>query len=354
MNDPVRALLLTLLPALAALVLLLVAALVVIRATGELLARRAERRRNELRALILRAVLGEPEESAPALATLQARHGRAWREVEQQVFTMLPKIRGDAHETLVTLLKGRGAARRAHESVHARSMVRRSRAAYQLGALGDRDALTPLLGLLTDRHFLVRRTAVRALGQIKEPAAVTPLLDAVTHDPALVRDVIAALQRIGPAAAPHLRRDLEGFLDRHQTGRRGALVATVLGLHGDIASVRVLTEAVAAGHEHSLRAAAAEALGEIGVPIAVPVLTGALEHADPEVRLRAAVALGKVSDPTAVAGLVAALGAGPHEVDRAVADALVRIGPSGLGALVDHPSPYAAEALALHEMRARA
>lgn len=353
MNDPVRALLLTLLPVLAGLAILLVLALVVIRATGELLARRAERRRDELRALILTAVLGEPDESAPALVTLQAREGRAWSRVEQQVFTMLPKIKGDSHTMLVTLLKGRGAGRRAHENVRAGSMVRRSRAAYQLGALGDRDALGPLLGLLSDQHFLVRRTTVRALGQLKDPVAVTPLLDAVTGDPALVRDVIAALQRIGPAAAPHLRRDLEDVLDRRLAGRRGALVATVLGLHGDIAAVPVLTRALASAHEASLQGAAAEALGEIGVPTAVPALVDALQHARPEVRVRAATALGKVSDSVAVPGLVAALDAGPHEVDRAVADALVRIGPGGLGALTDHPSPYAAEALALHQLRAR-
>jgi HEAT repeat protein len=353
-NDPVRALLLTLLPALAGVAVLLVVLLVAVRATGELLGRRAERRRDERRALILTAALGEPDQAAPAMAELRARQGRAWRQVEQQVFTMLPKVKGDSHTTLVALLQGRGAARRAHRYASSRSMVRRSRAAYRLGALGDREALGALIALLADEHFLVRRTAVRALGQLRDPVAVTPLLDAVTDDPALVRDVVAALQRIGADAAPHLRRDLEEVLEHRLPGRRGALVATVLGLHGDIASVRALTRALASGHESSLRAAAAEALGEIGVPVAVPALVDALEHPDAEVRVQAAVALGKVSDATALDGLLSVLDTGPHVVDRAVAEALVRLGPPGLGALADHPSPYAAEALALHLTKAHA
>jgi HEAT repeat protein len=353
-NEPLRALLLTLLLVLGSLTVLLVVALVVVRATSEMLERVATQRRDEMRRLILTALLGEPEESAAALATLSSRDGRAWRQVEQQAFAMLPKIKGDTHQALVTLLRSRGAAAHAYENTRARSLVRRSRGAYQLGALGDRDAVPTLLALLTTPHFLVRRTTVRALGQVRDPIAVTPLLDAVTADPALVRDVIAALQRIGPDAAPHLRRDLEQLVDSEREGRRGALVATVLGLHGDIASVPVLVAAVERGHQPSLRAAAAEALGEIGVPVGVPVLTAALDSEHPELRIKAAVALGKVSDTSAVPALAATLGSGVHEVDRAVAGALLHLGGAGADALEDHPSPYATEALAVHRMRVMA
>jgi HEAT repeat protein len=208
-----------------------------------------------------------------------------------------------------------------------------------------------LLNLLRDDHFLVRRTAVRALGQIGDPMAVTPLLDAVTADPALVRDVVAALQRIGPEASPHLRRDLEHLVTTGHRGRRGALVATALGLHGDIASAPTLVRALVAGTEPALRAAAAEALGEIGVPIAVPALVAALADADPEVRRQAATALGQVSDTSAVPAIAAVLGSGQHEVDRALAGALLSLGPAGMAALAGHASPYAREALSLRQMR---
>lgn len=354
MNDPLRALLLTLLLVLGSTAVLLVLALVVVRASSELLERMAERRRDELRQLILTALLGEPEEAGPALSALRSCEGRAWRRVEEQAFAMLPKIKGDSHEALVTLLNSRGAAVRAYENARARSLVRRSRGAYQLGALGDREAVGTLLGLLTNRHFLVRRTAVRALGQIGDPLAVPPLLDAVTAHPALVRDVIAALQRIGPEAAPYLRRDLDHLVRTEHSGRRGALVATVLGLHGDIASVPTLTEALRRGHQASLQAAAAQALGEIGVPSSVSALVAALGHARPEVRVEAAKALGKVSDASVAQALAANLGSGVHDVDRAIAGALVQLGPAGLAALELRDSPYAVEALALHRMRSPA
>lgn len=354
MNEPLRGLLLTLLVGFGALAVLLVLALVGIRAAGELLGRVTERRRDGLRHLILAALLGDPAESSRALEALRAREGRSWQHVEQQAFAMLPKIKGESREVLVALLEGRGAADHAYANAGSWSLVRRSRGAYQFGALGHRESVPALLRLLGDKHFLVRRTAVRALGQIGDADAVPPLLDAVTDDPALVRDVIAALQRIGPAAVPHLRRDLELFVEAERVGRRGALVATVLGLHGDIGSVRSLVRAVDTGHEPSLQAAAAEALGAIGVPSAVPALAGALENGHAEVRIKAAVALGRISDASAVPALVSTLGSGVHTVDRAVAGALLHLGRPGHEALEAHPSPYAAEALAVHGMRSPA
>jgi hypothetical protein len=350
-NDPVRAALLTALLGLGSLAVLLVVVLVLVRATGEALERRAGRRRDELRRLILTALLGEPEESGRARGDLLARQGHAWRQVEKQAFAMLPKIKGDSHDALVSLLRGRGAAERALRSTGARSLVRRSRGAYELGALGDRSAVPTLLGLLGCHHFLVRRTAVRALGHVGDPVAVTPLLDAVSAEPALARDVVAALQRIGPAAAENLRLALAGLVESEETGRRGALVATVLGLHGDLAAVDLLDVALRKGRQPGLRAAAAQALGEIGSRAAVPGLVAALAADEPEVKAKAAVALGQIGDASAVPGLSSALGAGEHTTERAVAAALLRLGRDGLAALEQHSSPYATEALAVHGMR---
>jgi hypothetical protein len=350
-NDPLRTVLLTLLTLLGSLAALLVVVLVVVRSTGELRERLARRRRDELRHLILTALLADPQESLRAQQVLAGREGRAWRQVEQQAFAMLPKIKGDSHGTLVSLLLSRGAAARAHDNARARSLVRQSRGAYQLGALGDPHAVPTLLDLLRSRHFLVRRTAVRALGQVGDPLAVRPLLDAVSGDPALVRDVVAALQRIGPGAVPDLRRDLESLLGSERGGRRGPLVVTVLGLHGDLGSVSVLVSALDETRDPALRSAAAEALGAIGARAAVPVLVSALRGSESAVRIQAAVALGRIGDCSAVPALAQALGGGGHEASRALAGALVRLGGDGLAALEAHASPYAAEALAVHRMR---
>lgn len=354
MNDPLHELLLTLLAGLSLVAVGLVVLLVAVRASSELLERRSERRRDDLRLLILTALLGEDEEADAAMADLRRREGRAWRLVERQAFSMLPKIKGDSHDALVALLLSRGAAGRATEEATARSLVRRARGAYQLGALGDLGAAPILLGLLGDSRFLVRRTAVRALGQIGDPEAVIPLLDAVSSDPALTRDVVAALQRIGTPAAPTLRNELSFLLGGGPRGRRGALVATALGLLGDVASAPVLVRAVVVGRHAGLAAAAAEALGNIGVPAAVPALLDALGAEDREVQVRAASALGQIGDVSAAQGLAARLGTDVREVDRAIAGALLRLAPVGLSLLEQHASPYAAEALAVHRMQSAA
>ena len=135
MSEGLRLLLLVL----GGLTVVLVVVLVVVRVLTELVERVTARRQDEVRRLLLTALLGEADESADALTTLRSREGRSWRRVEEQVFTMLPKIKGDSRELLVTLLLSRGAAYHAHANATARSMVRRSRGAHQLGALGQSD-----------------------------------------------------------------------------------------------------------------------------------------------------------------------------------------------------------------------
>lgn len=56
-----------------------------------------------------------------------------------------------------------------------------------------------------------------------------------------------------------------------------------------------------------LRWTAAEALGKIGDPSAVPALTGALQDEDQIIRWQCAKALGRIGDPSAVPALVALL-----------------------------------------------
>ncbi|HSE69263.1 MAG TPA: HEAT repeat domain-containing protein [Nocardioidaceae bacterium] len=321
----------------------------------ELRERRLGRRQDALRRLILTALLGEPGEAAAARSDLRGRRGRAWDQVEEQAFAMLPKIRGDAREVLVTVLLSRGALSRAHERTRSWSLVRRARGAYQLGALGQREAVPALLGLLGDRHFLVRRTAVRALGQVGEPQNVAPLFATVAADPSLARDVLAAITRIGPYAADPLRRELARALESGAHDRRGALSATGLGLLGDIGSGSLLVRALEHPEVPGLPTAAAEAIGLIGLPAAVPSLLRLLEAEDAgdvETRVAAAAALGRIADPVAVPGLSVALDGVSRESDRAVAGALLRLGPEGREALAGHSSPYAAEALAVHAVRA--
>ena len=85
----------------------------------------------------------------------------------------------------------------------------------------------------------------------------------------------------------------------------------------------------------NVRAAAAEALGAIGDPQAVPALIQALGDSDSAVRRAAAEALGKLGDPQAIPALIQALGDSDRDVRRAAAEALGAIGdPQAVPALI--------------------
>jgi HEAT repeat protein len=332
---------------------LMVVALFGIRIGREVLGRRRAQRRREVRELLLTALMGEPDEAAGARAVLRNRAGSQWAAVEDQAFAMIPKIKGDSRDALVTLLLSRGAAARAAEQARSRSQVRRARAAYRLGALSQRDTLTVLLGLVRDSSFLVRRMAVLAVGQVGDALGAPPLVDAATADPRLGRDVLAALARIGEAAAPALRRELRRGLEAATDDRRATLAAMALGLLGDVAAVPLLTEALE-DPRPGLAPAAAEALGAIGSPAAVHRLLLAADRGGPELRTAAARAIGAIGDESAAGPLAATLPGSGHQASRAIAGALLRMGRAGLDALGSTESPYAAEALAVHSLRQRA
>ena len=346
-----RTLVLVLLLVLGVAALGLVVGLFGLRLARERQDRRRSSQYDEVRDVILTALLGEPDEAGRARTDLRTRSGRGWAEIEDQAFGMIPKIKGDSHDALVTLLLSKGAAGRASALARSRSQVRRARGAHRLGALAQADAVSQLLGLLHDHAFLVRRTAVRALGQVGDPIAVPPMLDAVTADPRLSRDVLAAVGRTGPAAAPMLRRELMRSLSEPVDNRRAALTAVGLGVLGDVAAAPLLTVALEDRDQPGLAVASADALGALGAPESVEPLLRAMVDPDPQLRIAAARALGGIGDVRAAPRLAEALRDRHHLTSRAVAGALLRLGDPGLRALRASPSPYAAEALAVHRVR---
>jgi HEAT repeat protein len=340
---------------------LLVVALLLARLTGAARARQREEQRHALRVLLLTALLGDPPESDAAVAELKSRTGRPWARVEEAAFALLPKIKGHSHAALVTLLTDRGAAVRATARAQSWSMVRRARGAYQLGALARSESLPVLVDLLGDRHFLVRRGAVRALGALRSPEAVRPLLDAVVADDALARDVVAAITRIGTPASAGLREMVQEVLvPRHQPPRpasgappvrRAAVAAIGLGMVGDVGASSLLVRALRDRDHPGLAEAAADALGQLGAPDAVTPLLDAVAESRPALRAAAARAVGNISDRSAATGLAATLEGASHDDARAIAGALLQLGRDRLAALGSSTSPYAIEALAVHALR---
>ncbi len=330
----------------AALVLLLL----VLRVTADLRAQRHAHARAITRELVLTVVMGEPDEVQRARDTLAKLTGEQGVQAESQIFSYLPKVTGETRTVLVDLVSERGVVSRAQALLTSWSAVRRCRGAYRLGALHRTDAVPLLVPLLRDRTFLVRRVALRALGAIGEPDAVVAILRSCGGDDRLTRDVVSSLERIGQGGAPAMRAELsKGMARSSGSGRQAELAAVGLGLVGDVGAVNLLVQALTTPRP-ALQAAAAEALGRIGAPSAIPALVDALNVSDELVRSAAAGALGDIGDPQAAAGLGRALDRAPRMTSRTLALSLLKLGEPGMATLREHPSPYAAEALAVHGM----
>lgn len=333
--------------AVASVVLLVV--LVVVRALRDLFARRRARAADEVRSHIFEVVMGETDDADRGRDALAAARGRAADRVERQVFEMLPKLRGESRAELVGLLIDQGAEQRALALVGSRSSVRRCRGAFQLGMLGLTRHVDRLAGLLDDPHFLVRRVAVRALGTMGDTRAVRPLLELGEHDPRLTRDLVFALDRLGPDAAPELRSVLHEEMGRGEHLHLDP-AAVVLGLLADRPSVEVLCEGLRSPNP-SFAGACAEALGRIGAPEAIPALVEALLDLRPNVRAGAAHALGSIGSSVAAASLLDVVDEEEPQVSRQAAQALIELGPGGRRLLATSSSPYAVEAVALEAIR---
>ncbi len=85
----------------------------------------------------------------------------------------------------------------------------------------------------------------------------------------------------------------------------------------------------------AVRETAMHILGIIGSPVAAPVLIEALQDPIPSVRMQAAKALGRVGDPSAVPALITALRGSDEQLGSTIFNALVKLGPTAVPALVN-------------------
>ena len=118
---------------------------------------------------------------------------------------------------------------------------------------------------------------------------------------------------------------------RWATPGEQVLAAEQLGLLGDGTATGALESAVA-DQERPLvvRRAAATALGRIGWTRSSHPLSQVLAHSvDPQLRCAAAEALGRIGDPAALPALTAGLVSPAAEVRRTCAGALSRLGAEG-------------------------
>lgn len=198
----------------------------------------------------------------------------------------------------------------------------RSCAASALGKLSFDDVVAPLVNALQDKRFPVVRAAIEALGSVKSVNSVQPL--AVILGDKTKRDLhavtVTMLGRIGGEGISGL---LLGYWSSFNTGAK-VRAAFALGEAGVPEAVPLLIEALGDRHVR-LRATAASWLGSMNDVLAVLPLTQCLKDSSEPVRCIAASSLGYLCDKTAVPFLEVALDDPKKRVRREAAKALRRI-----------------------------
>lgn len=157
-----------------------------------------------------------------------------------------------------------------------------------------RQYVPALIERLTHETWYVAASAAEVLAKIGDLRAVEPLVDKAlqAHDLGPAQTYLAAVRVLDPSAMAsqrgtekvgvligRLKRDIADILNLEWGGRVSA-AAMVLGEIGDTRGVAPLIELMAPrdGRFHTTCIEAATALGRLGDPSAVPVLTAAAAH----------------------------------------------------------------------------
>ncbi|MCD6351093.1 MAG: HEAT repeat domain-containing protein, partial [Armatimonadetes bacterium] len=200
----------------------------------------------------------------------------------------------------------------------------RRKAAVALGALGDvgkeGGAVAALIAHLHDARPEVKAASAEALGRLGDPAAAGPLVNTLlTNRFGAVREIVVALERLGPKALPAI---LPALTSSDLEVRKAATEAVaVIGTSGAVVPLANMLK----DPDVTIRRLASDALRTLADQRVVPQLVGALADPDWHVYYAARDALANVGG-AAVPGLVAALGSGNPRVAHMAEQALSEIG----------------------------
>ena len=194
---------------------------------------------------------------------------------------------------MLEVLREVGAVELLVRSTRSRIPWRRALAVRTLGWAGAEETVPVLIGRIGDRSRYVREAAVRALGRIGDPQ-VLPLLGELFRVPGRVPPgvVYDALVSFGAAAAPTFAGALRS---EHESVR----VASCYGVAAvsEPEQARAELAPLLADPEAPVRAAAAEALGQVGGGTLPAGLARASRDEVATVRVAATRALGCLRRP---------------------------------------------------------
>jgi len=310
--------------------------------------RAVERRLAPLRPVVILVAAGEDTEDGEALQRLVAVTGRSRRDLHDLVVQVIGKVRGEPADQLVELLREHGLLEDAVRRVRSPLTSRRVRALHLIGCCRDLAGLDAAIDALEDRSRRVRSQAVRTVGQIGDPRAARPLLHALRREGVHLGDAAEALVGMGYGISDALLHALA-----HGHPRARTVAAHLCGLGGVRAAAPLLVTQLESHEDPTVAAAAAAALGKVGRPQDVGALSAAALHffAFP-VRHAAIEALGELGVEAAVPVLTGHLDDPRSQIAEAAARSLIALGPRGRRAVVEHELlPAAGTALALARLK---
>jgi len=227
----------------------------------------------------------------------------------------------DDRRQMLEVLREVGAVELLVRSTRSRIPWRRALAVRTLGWAGAEETIPLLIGLIGDRSRYVREAAVRALGRIGDPQ-VLPQLGELFRVPGRVAPGIVydALVSFGSTAAPT-------FAGALRSEREPVRVASCYGVAAVSEPEQARTDLppLLADPEATVRAAAAEALGQVGGSTLPAGLARASRDEVATVRVASTNALGSYDDPQAVELAVNALLDPDRDTAVAAGEALVRL-----------------------------
>ena len=248
---------------------------------------------------------GELEQPLAAVALIE-RLRPAGPAERRQTLAVLREIGG------IDLLTG---------SARSRIPWRRALAVRTLGWAGAEEAVPMLMGRIGDRSRYVREAAVRALGRVGDAQAL-PLLGQLFREPGRVAPgvVYDALLSFGSPAA-------STFAGALRSDQESVRVASCYGVAAvcDAEQARAELAPLLADPEATVRAAAAEALGQVGGPLLPVGLARASRDEIATVRVAATRALAVYDDPQVVELALNALLDPDRDTAVAAGESLVRL-----------------------------
>ena len=261
--------------------------------------------------------LGYTNSKSAVMPLVDAIQDRFW-EVQEKASESLVKLGKFSVEPLIPVLE--------HRKPEVRMIV-----AKTLGQIGDQRAVEPLMPLLADFEMDVKIAVAEALGKIGDNRPVTKLISMLNEDNTKLNEVTAeALEKIGTGAVDSL---LVALVDNENNIR--SLIAEILGKIRDPRAVDSLIPLLE-DRDSNIRWRAAEALGRIGDERAVePLIAVLAKEKEGWLKNELIFDLGEIGDSRATQPLIGIFRCKDHGIRIAAAEALGNIGdPDAIPVLV--------------------